>query len=253
MVFFESIPVLLIVVAIIASAIKVVSEYERGVVYRLGRYVGPRGPGIFILIPIVDRMVKVDLRTITMDVPSQEIITRDNVPVRVNAVVYFRVIDPGKAINEVENFLAATSMISQTTLRSILGEAELDELLSEREKLNEKLQKVIDSQTDSWGIKVSAVEIKDVEIPQGMQRAMAAQAEAERERRAKIISAEGEYQAAEKLAMAAEIMSKHPASIQLRFLQTIKEAASEKASTFVIPVPIDLLRGFMKNKGEEEE
>jgi len=239
------IPVVLIVIAIVVSGVKVVSEYERGVIYRMGRYVGVKGPGMFYIIPMVDRMFKLDLRTITMDVPSQEVITRDNVPVRVNAVIYFRTIDPGRAINEVENYLAATSMIAQTTLRSVVGEAELDELLSEREKLNERLQKIIDTQTDPWGIKVTAVEIKDVEIPQDMQRAMAAQAEAERDRRAKIISAQGEYQAAEKLAHAAEIMSKHPASLQLRFLQTVTEAASEKSSIFVMPIPIDLIKGFM--------
>ncbi len=253
MAFFGFVPVVLIFLALLASAVKIINEYERGVVFRLGRYVGYKGPGVTVIIPIVDRLVKVDLRTITMDVPSQEVITKDNVPVKVNAVVYFRVVDPGKAIIEVENYLAATSMISQTTLRSVLGEAELDELLSQREKLNEKLQRVIDSQTDPWGIKVTAVEIKDVEIPKGMQRAMAAQAEAERERRAKIISAEGEFQAAEKLSMAAKIMSKHPAALQLRFLQTVKEAASEKASTFVIPVPIDLLRGFLSEKQEEKK
>lgn len=253
MAFFSFVPVLFILLALLASAVKIINEYERGVVFRLGRYIGYKGPGVVIIIPIVDKLVRVDLRTITMDVPSQEVITRDNVPVKVNAVVYFRVVDPGKAVIEVENYLAATSMISQTTLRSVLGEAELDELLSQREKLNEKLQQVIDTQTDPWGIKVTAVEIKDVEIPKGMQRAMAAQAEAERERRAKIISAEGEYQAAEKLSMAAEIMGKHPAALQLRFLQTVKEAASEKASTFVIPVPIDLLRGFLRETEEQKD
>ncbi|GBE53993.1 MAG TPA: slipin family protein [Euryarchaeota archaeon] len=247
------IPVVLIVIAIVVSGVKVVSEYERGVIYRMGRYVGVKGPGMFYIIPMVDRMFKLDLRTITMDVPSQDVITRDNVPVRVNAVIYFRTIDPGKAINEVENYLAATSMIAQTTLRSVVGEAELDELLSEREKLNERLQKIIDTQTDPWGIKVTAVEIKDVEIPQDMQRAMAAQAEAERERRAKIISAQGEYQAAEKLSQAAEIMSEHPASLQLRFLQTVTEAASEKSSIFVLPIPIDIIQGFMNMNQKKKE
>lgn len=236
---------ILIVILFLSSAIKIVQEYERGVIFRLGRLVGPRGPGLFLIIPVLEKMVKVDLRTITLDVPAQEVITRDNVPVRVNAVVYFRILKPDNAIVEVENYLSATSMIAQTTLRSVLGQAELDELLSDRDKLNDQLQKVIDQQTDPWGIKVSVVEVKDVEIPQGMQRAMAAQAESERERRAKVIAAEGEYQAAEKLAMAAEIMSKNPASMQLRFLQTVKEAASERASTFVIPVPIDLIKGFM--------
>ncbi|GCC11037.1 modulator of FtsH protease HflK [archaeon] len=247
------IPVALIVIAIVVSGVKVVSEYERGVIYRMGRYVGVKGPGMFYIIPMVDRMFKLDLRTITMDVPSQDVMTRDNVPVKVNAVIYFRTIDPGKAINEVENYLAATSMIAQTTLRSVVGEAELDELLSEREKLNERLQKIIDTQTDPWGIKVTAVEIKDVEIPQDMQRAMAAQAEAERDRRAKIISAQGEYQAAEKLSQAAEIMSEHPASLQLRFLQTVTEAASEKSSIFVLPIPIDIIQGFMNMNQKKKE
>ncbi len=247
------IPVALIVIAIVVSGVKVVSEYERGVIYRMGRYIGVKGPGMFYIIPMVDRMFKLDLRTITMDVPSQDVITRDNVPVRVNAVIYFRTIDPGKAINEVENYLAATSMIAQTTLRSVVGEAELDELLSEREKLNERLQKIIDTQTDPWGIKVTAVEIKDVEIPQDMQRAMAAQAEAERERRAKIISAQGEFQAAEKLSQAAKIMSENPASLQLRFLQTVTEAASEKSSIFVLPIPIDIIQGFMNMNQKKKE
>ncbi len=254
MVFFESFGFLLILVVVfLASAIKIVQEYERGVIFRLGRLVGARGPGLFFIIPILEKMQKVDLRTVTLDVPSQEVITKDNVPVRVNAVVYFRILNPENAIVEVENYLAATSQIAQTTLRSVLGMAELDELLSEREKINEQLQKVIDQQTDPWGIKVSTVEVKDVEIPQGMQRAMAAQAEAERERRAKVINAEGEFQAAERLSNAAEIMAKHPASIQLRFLQTIKEAASEKASTFVIPVPIDLIKSFMELEKKKKE
>ncbi|NOZ58766.1 MAG: slipin family protein, partial [Euryarchaeota archaeon] len=223
MVDFVTLPALIIVaLLLLSSAIRVVREYERGVVFRLGRLIGAKGPGVMFLIPLVDRMVKVDLRTITLDVPSQEIITRDNVTVRVNAVVYFRIIDPEKAIVEVENYLAATSMIAQTTLRSVIGMAELDELLAEREKLNEKLQSVIDQQTDPWGVKVTAVEIKDVEIPQGMQRAMAAQAEAERERRAKIISAQGEFQAAQKLAEAARIMAREPGAMQLRFLQTVR-------------------------------
>ena len=256
MVDFVTLPALLIVALILlSSAIRVVREYERGVVFRLGRLIGAKGPGIIFLIPIVDRMVKVDLRTVTLDVPSQEIITKDNVTVRVNAVVYFRIIDPEKAIVEVENYLAATSMIAQTTLRSIIGQAELDELLAEREKLNERLQTVIDQQTDPWGVKVTAVEIKDVEIPQGMQRAMAAQAEAERERRAKIISAQGEFQAAQKLAEAARIMAREPGAMQLRFLQTVREATSEKASVFILPVPIELLEPFLrfreKQRGEE--
>lgn len=250
MVFFEIVPVALIVVAILVAAIKIVREYERGVLFRLGRYVGFRGPGIFVIIPLVDKMVKVDLRTVTLDVPSQEIITRDNVTTKVNAVVYFRVIEPGNAIINVEDYYIATSMISQTALRSIIGGAELDELLSEREKLNERLQKVIDRQTDPWGVKVSAVEIKDVEIPQAMQRAMAAQAEAERERRAKVISAKGEFQAAKKLSQAAKIMADYPGAMQLRFLHTVAEATSEKASTFVIPVPIDLLKAFAEKEKE---
>ncbi len=258
MVDFVTLPALIIVaLLLLSSAIRVVREYERGVVFRLGRLIGAKGPGIIFLIPIVDRMVKVDLRTVTLDVPSQEIITKDNVTVRVNAVVYFRIIDPERAIVEVENYLAATSMIAQTTLRSIIGQAELDELLAEREKLNERLQSVIDQQTDPWGVKVTAVEIKDVEIPQTMQRAMAAQAEAERERRAKIISAQGEFQAAQKLAEAAQIMAREPGAMQLRFLQTVREATSEKASVFILPVPIELLEPFLKyrdkQRREEEE
>ena len=253
MIDFITIPALFIVALLLLSAaIRIVREYERGVIFRLGRLIGAKGPGILFLIPLIDRMVKVDLRTITLDVPSQEIITRDNVTVRVNAVVYFRIIDPERAIVEVENYLAATSMIAQTTLRSVIGQAELDELLAEREKLNEKLQEVIDQQTDPWGVKVTAVEIKDVEIPQTMQRAMAAQAEAERERRAKIISAQGEFQASQKLAEAAAIMAKEPGAMQLRFLQTVREATSEKASIFILPVPIELFEPFMKRgKGEK--
>jgi len=250
---FITLPALIIVaLLLLSSAIRVVREYERGVVFRLGRLIGAKGPGIMFLIPLIDRMVKVDLRTVTLDVPSQEIITKDNVTVRVNAVVYFRIIDPEKAIVEVENYLAATSMIAQTTLRSVIGMAELDELLAEREKLNEKLQSVIDQQTDPWGVKVTAVEIKDVEIPQGMQRAMAAQAEAERERRAKIISAQGEYQAAQKLAEAARIMAREPGAMQLRFLQTVREATSERASVFILPVPIELLEPFLRYRERKE-
>lgn len=250
MAFLEFAVLAFLAVALLSSAIRIVREYERGVVFRLGRLIGAKGPGLFFLIPIVDRMVKVDLRTVTLDVPSQEIITRDNVPSRVNAVVYFRIMNPENAIVQVENYLAATSLIAQTTLRSILGMSELDELLAEREKINTKLQKVIDEQTDPWGIKVSTVEVKDVELPEGMKRAMAKQAEAERERRAKVIAALGEFQAAENLAKAAEVIGKHPTALQLRFLQTVTEAASEKASTFVIPVPIDVLQAFMK-KGKE--
>lgn len=248
MALFELAILAFLAVALLSSAIRIVREYERGVVFRLGRLIGAKGPGLFFLIPIVDRMVKVDLRTVTLDVPSQEIITKDNVPSRVNAVVYFRIMNPENAIVQVENYLAATSLIAQTTLRSILGMSELDELLAEREKINTKLQRVIDEQTDPWGIKVTTVEVKDVELPEGMKRAMAKQAEAERERRAKVIAALGESQAAENLAKAADIIGKHPQAIQLRFLQTVTEAASEKASTFVIPVPIDILQALMKKK-----
>jgi regulator of protease activity HflC (stomatin/prohibitin superfamily) len=245
---FEYFILAFVLLSILSAAIKVVREYERGVIFRLGRLVGAKGPGLFFLIPIIDKMVKVDLRTVTLDVPTQEIITRDNVPTKVNAVVYFRILNPENAIVDVEDYLSATSLISQTSLRSILGQSELDELLSEREKINTKLQGVIDSQTDPWGIKVSTVEVKDVELPENMKRAMAKQAEAERERRAKIINAEGEFQAAEKLASAAEIIGRHPAALQLRFLQTVTEATAEKASTFVLPIPMDIIASFIKKK-----
>lgn len=248
MAFFEFALLAFVIFALFSSAIRIVREYERGVIFRLGRLIGAKGPGLFFLIPVVDRMVKVDLRTVTLDVPSQEVITKDNVPTRVNAVVYFRIVNPENAIVQVENYFNATSLIAQTTLRSILGMSELDELLAEREKINTKLQKVIDEQTDPWGIKVTTVEVKDIELPEGMKRAMAKQAEAERERRAKVIAALGEYQAAENLAKAADIIGEHPPAIQLRFLQTVTEAASEKASTFVIPIPIDILQAFMKKK-----
>src|SRR5690242_7200460 len=228
-------------VILLATALRVLREYERGVIFRLGRLIAQKGPGLIILIPIIDRMVRVDLRTVTLQIPPQEVITRDNVTARVTAVAYFRVIDPNRAIVEVENFLAAVTQISQTTLRSVLGTAELDTLLSERERLNVDLQKIIDDQTEPWGVKVTTVEIKDVEIPQGMQRAMARQAEAERERRAKIINAEGEFQAAERLFDAAEIISKNPATIQLRYLQTLLELGSGSSSTIVFPLPIDLI------------
>jgi regulator of protease activity HflC (stomatin/prohibitin superfamily) len=228
-------------VILLATALRVLREYERGVIFRLGRLIAQKGPGLIILIPIIDRMVRVDLRTVTLQIPPQEVITRDNVTARVTAVAYFRVIDPNRAIVEVENFLAAVTQISQTTLRSVLGTAELDTLLSERERLNVDLQKIIDDQTEPWGVKVTTVEIKDVEIPQGMQRAMARQAEAERERRAKIISSEGEYQAAQRLFDAAEIISQNPATIQLRYLQTVLELGSGASSTIVFPLPIDLL------------
>ena len=236
---------ILLLLFLLSSAIKVVREYERGVIFRLGRLIGAKGPGVFFIIPIIDKMVKVDLRTVTMDVPSQEVITKDNVPVRVNAVVYFRIVDPTKAITQVENYLLATSLLAQTTLRSVLGESELDELLAEREKINAKLQRIIDEHTDAWGIKVVSVEVRDVELPETMKRAMARQAEAERERRAKIIAAQGELQAAEKLAKAAQIIGKEPAALQLRFLQTVTEATAEKASTFIIPVPLELLRALV--------
>ncbi|MFN8161945.1 MAG: slipin family protein [Solirubrobacterales bacterium] len=235
----------LVVVVLLASAIKILREYERGVIFRLGRLIAQKGPGLILLIPIVDRMVRVDLRTITLNIPPQEVITRDNVPSRVNAVAYFRVVDPNRAIVEVENFLLATSQISQTALRSVLGKAELDQLLSERERLNEDLQKIIDEQTEPWGVKVTTVEIKDVEIPEQMQRAMARQAEAERERRAKIINSEGEYQAAQKLADAADIISVNPASLQLRYLQTLLEIGTNQNTTVVFPLPMDMIKPFL--------
>jgi regulator of protease activity HflC (stomatin/prohibitin superfamily) len=238
----------LFVVAVIFSAIKVVKEYERGVIFRLGRVQGgPKGPGLFVLLPVVDRMVKVDLRTVTMDVPPQEIITRDNVPARVTAVIYFRVVDPNKSVLEVENHVLATSQISQTTLRSVLGQKDLDELLTNREEINDQLQTIIDDQTDPWGVKVSVVEVKDVEIPQQMQRAMARQAESERERRAKIIAAEGEYQAAERLRQAAERLES-PTALQLRLFQTMGEIATQQNSTIILPVPVDLFRPFLESQ-----
>jgi regulator of protease activity HflC (stomatin/prohibitin superfamily) len=238
-----------IVLILIFSAIKILKEYERGVIFRFGRLRGTKGPGIFLIIPFVDKMVKVDLRTVTMDVPPQDLITKDNVPVKVNAVVYFRVMDPEKSVVKIERYMVATSQIAQTTLRSILGQAELDDLLSRREKINQELQKIIDEQTDPWGVKVSTVEIKDVELPQTIQRAFARQAEAERERRAKIISAEGEFQASERLSAAAKVLSRYPVSVQLRFLQTLKEIATEQNSTIVFPVPIDLVESFINRIG----
>jgi regulator of protease activity HflC (stomatin/prohibitin superfamily) len=237
--------VIVLVVFFLASAIRILNEYERGVIFRLGRVLGnPKGPGLIILIPIIDKMVKVSLRTVVFDVPPQDVITRDNVSVKVNAVVYFRVIDPMKAIIAVENFLYATSQLSQTTLRSVLGQAELDELLSRREKINERLQEILDTHTEPWGIKVSNVEVKNVDLPQEMQRAIAKQAEAERERRAKVISAEGEYQAATRLADASDILSRNPMSLQLRYLQTLIEISTEKNSTILFPIPIDLIKAF---------
>ncbi|GAB4246803.1 MAG: slipin family protein [Thermoleophilia bacterium] len=239
----------LVVLAIIvlSAAVKVVPEYQRGVIFRLGRLVAAKGPGLFVIIPVVDRMIKVDLRTVTMDVPPQEVITKDNVPVKVNAVVYFRVLDPNRSVVEVENYIVATSQIAQTTLRSVLGQSDLDHLLTEREKINTRLQEIIDEQTDPWGIKVAIVEVKDVEIPQGMQRAMARQAEAERERRAKVIAAEGEFQASERLAQAAEVLDRTPTAIQLRYLQTLVEIGAEKNSTTVFPIPIDLIEPFLRH------
>jgi len=244
---------IIIALFILANAVRILREYERGIIFRLGRLMGAKGPGLILLIPIVDRMVKVSLRVVTMDVPPQDVITRDNVTVKVNAVIYFRVIDASKAIVEVEDFVYATSMISQTTLRSVLGQVELDDLLSNREKINQQLQKIIDDQTEPWGIKVSVVEVKNVDLPQEMQRAIGRQAEAERERRAKIIHAEGEYQASEKLAQAAAIIGKTPAGIQLRFLQTLTEVATEKNSTTIFPVPIDLFTPFIKKLQNEAE
>ena len=239
-----------IILMLILSAIRVAKEYERGVIFRLGRLIGEKGPGLFLLIPIMDRMVKIDLRIVTMSVPPQEVITRDNVPVKVNAVLFFRVMDSQKAVVEVEDFIMATSQIAQTTLRSTLGQFDLDHLLAERDKINQQLQQIIDEQTTPWGIKVTTVEVKDVEIPQSMQRAMARQAEAERERRAKIIAAEGEFQASEKLASAAKVISAEPMALQLRFLQTLVEVASEHNSTTIFPVPIDLIKPFL-GKGKE--
>ncbi len=250
----EQFPVTLIILAIFAiiflsSAIKILKEYERGVVFRLGRVLegGAKGPGIILLIPFIDRMVKVSLRTVVMDVPPQDVITRDNVSIKVNAVIYFRVIQPQKAIIEVENFLMATSQFSQTTLRSVLGQSELDDLLSQREKINHKLQQIIDTNTEPWGIKVSTVEVKQIDLPQEMQRAMAKQAEAERERRSKVISAEGEFQASQRLADAAKILAEQPSALTLRYLQTLREIATENNSTTIFPVPIDLLKPFMQS------
>ena len=243
--------VIVAVIFFLASAIKILKEYERGVIFRLGRVLGtPKGPGLIILIPMIDRMVKVSLRTVVLDIPPQDVITKDNVTIKVNAVVFFRVIDSLKAIIDVENYLYATSQLSQTTLRSVLGQAELDDLLSHREKINERLQEILDTHTESWGIKVSNVEVKNVDLPQEMQRAISRQAEAERERRAKIIGAEGEYQASTKLAEASDILSRNPMALQLRYLQTLIEISTEKNSTIVFPLPIDLIKMFM-NKGKE--
>jgi regulator of protease activity HflC (stomatin/prohibitin superfamily) len=230
---------------VLSSAIRILREYDRGVVFRLGRLIAVKGPGLILLIPLIDKMVKVSLRTVVMDVPTQDVITKDNVSIKVNAVVYFRVMQPDKAIVEVENFLVATSQLSQTTLRSILGQSELDELLSQRDKINRELAIIIDQQTEPWGIKVSNVEVKHVDLPQEMQRAMAKQAEAERERRAKVIHAEGEFQASQRLADAATIISANPAALQLRFLQTLTEISSEQSSTIIFPVPLDIISAFL--------
>jgi regulator of protease activity HflC (stomatin/prohibitin superfamily) len=235
----------LIVLVLIASGVKVLPEYERAVIFRLGRLVPHRGPGLIYVVPVIERMVRIDLRTITMDIPPQDVITRDNVSVKVNAVLYFRVLDPNKALVEIENYLFATSQLAQTTLRSVCGQAELDDLLAEREKINSHLQEILDSQTDPWGIKVSLVEVKHIDLPQEMQRALAKQAEAERERRAKVINAEGEFQAAQRLADASQIIEQHPVALQLRYLQTLSEVAAENNSTTLFPVPIDLLRPFL--------
>jgi regulator of protease activity HflC (stomatin/prohibitin superfamily) len=244
---FELFPIVVVLVAIIlASAIKVVREYDRAVVFRLGRLIGFKGPGLIILIPFIDRMIRVSLRTITMDIEPQDVITKDNVSIKVNAVLYFRVVYPDKAIVDVENYLYATNQIAQTTLRSILGQSDLDEILSEREQINVRLQQIIDEHTEPWGIKVASVEVKQIDLPLEMQRAMAKQAQAERERRAKVINADGEFQASKKLAEAAEQISKHPIALQLRFLQTLADIATEKNSTIIFPVPIDLLTPFME-------
>ena len=240
--------IVIFVLYILASAIRILREYERGVVFRLGRVLrdGVKGPGLILLIPIIDKMVKVSLRTVVMDVPPQDVITQDNVSIKVNAVIYFRVIDPQKAVIEIENFLVGTSQLSQTTLRSVLGQSELDDLLSQREKINLRLQQIIDAQTEPWGVKVTHVEVKQIDLPQEMQRAMAKQAEAERERRSKVISAEGEFQASQRLSDAAKILGEQPSAITLRYLQTLKEIAQENNSTTIFPVPIDILKQFMK-------
>jgi regulator of protease activity HflC (stomatin/prohibitin superfamily) len=250
---FVAAAILFLIVLFLFSAIKVAREYERGIIFRLGRLLPqPKGPGLFILIPVVDRMVKVDLRTITLNIPPQEVITKDNVPVRVNAVAYFRIVEPSDAIVKIENFMVATSQIAQTTLRSVLGQHVLDELLSEREKINSILQTIIDEATTPWGIKVSIVEVKAVEIPGGMQRAMARQAEAERERRAKVIAAEGEFQASERLKDAAMVIEPHPIALQLRYLQTLLEIGGANSSTIIFPAPVDLIRPFLERSDREK-
>jgi len=251
----QQVPIITIVLVffvllLLANAIRILREYERGVVFRLGRLMAVRGPGLILLIPVIDKMVKVSLRTVVMDVPPQDVITQDNVSIKVNAVVYFRVIQPQKSIVEVENYLMATSQLSQTTLRSVLGQSDLDDLLSQREKINQKLQQIIDAHTEPWGIKVSNVEVKQIDLPQEMQRAMAKQAEAERERRSKVIAAEGEFQASQRLSDAAKILSEEPSALTLRYLQTLREIATEKNSTTIFPVPIDLLKPFLEHRKE---
>jgi regulator of protease activity HflC (stomatin/prohibitin superfamily) len=246
------IAVVVVLLLLLAAAVRVLREYERGVVFRLGRLLVPeKGPGLILLIPIIDKMVRVDLRTVTLNVPPQEVITKDNVPVRVNAVAYFRIVEPTNAIVQVENYMVATSQIAQTTLRNVLGQHQLDELLAERDKINTILQQIIDEATSPWGVKVSIVEVKDVEIPSGMQRAMARQAEAERERRGKIIAAEGEFQASERLKDAANVISQNPTALQLRFLQTMLEMSSERATTMILPVPLELFRPFLEPMSRE--
>ena len=239
------IPLLILILIVLGAIVRVVREYERGVVFRLGRLVGPRGPGLILLVPFIERMQRIDLRTVTLDIPAQEVITRDNVTVRVNAVAYFRVVDPNAAIVNVTDYNRATSQIAQTTLRSVLGQFNLDDLLSERETINERLQQIIDEQTEPWGVKVSIVEVKDIELPQSMQRAMAQQAEAEREKRAKIIRAEGEVQASQQLSNAARVISENPIALQLRYLQTVSEIGTENSTSIVFPIPIDMLNGLI--------
>jgi len=249
-------PIVAIIVLFLFAALKVLNEYERGVIFRLGRVIDSKGPGLIILIPVVDRMVRMSLRIITLDVPHQDVITQDNVSIKVNAVVYYRVVDPQKAVLEVEDFQFATSQLAQTTLRSVCGAAELDEILAHRDKINTKIQTILDEQTDAWGIKVTSVELKYIDLPQEMQRAMAKQAEAERERRAKVINAEGEFQAADKLAKAAEIISTNPQALQLRYLQTMREMAAESHSTTILPIPFDLMKvatGILSPKQEASE
>ncbi len=245
--------IVFLILIFLFMAIKVLNEYERGVIFRLGRVIDSKGPGLIILIPVIDRMVRVSLRTVAMDVPSQDVITRDNVSVKVSAVIYFRVMDPTKAVIEVENYLYATSQLAQTTLRSVCGQSELDELLAEREKVNLEIQEILDRHTEPWGVKVSMVEVKHIDLPSEMQRAIARQAEAERERRAKVINAEGEYQAAARLAEAAQIIAKEPTALQLRFLQTLVEVSAEKNSTTIFPVPIDLLEPFIKKNRQADQ